>query len=81
MQKFIDLFRGLTTAPWLVGLARGVLEAAVIAAIAAAATVVGVHVPPELQVGFWAVIRTIEGIADQIDPTKQRAVEVARAGG
>lgn len=63
--------------PALVAVLRGVLEAAVLAAIGAAVVALG-----DLELGAgatWApvavlVLRTLEGVADErIDPTRQRA--------
>lgn len=70
----LDLIRGLHTPPWLVGLARGVLESAVMAAIIE----IGVLLPTALpQETVWAaliplVVGIFAGYADQIDPEKQR---------
>jgi len=63
--------------PWLVALFRGLLEAAVLAAIGAAIVALGEVSAGEL--APWAplgvlALRQIEGLADQkIDPTRQRA--------
>lgn len=79
------LLRGLGDArPWLVGLARGILEAAVMAGLA------GLYLtltssPPQALVPFLPVVlfglRLLEGIADSIDPAKQRAPTDGGGGG
>lgn len=75
---FFDLFRGIYTSPILVALARGVLEAAAFAAILSATEYVsGGNLPDEMQ-PFGSLIllglRVLEGMADRIDPAKQRTV-------
>ena len=64
-------------APWLVGFARGIAEAAVMAALLAiTAWLAGPDVPLRLVpfVPFLVVgIRWLEGFADQIDPAQRRA--------
>jgi len=69
------ILRGLGIAPWIVGLARGVLEAAIIAGFEQLLLALdAVNIPGELQ---WIipvavlVIRKLEGLADQIDPVKR----------
>ena len=62
--------------PWTVALLRGVLEAAVLAAIGAAIAAVGDvtagGLAPYAPIGLL-VLRQLEGLADQrIDPTRQR---------
>lgn len=63
-------------APWLVASARGILEAVALAGlVAAAGAVQDVSAPAELQVYapvLLALFRLLEGLADQIDPTKAR---------
>lgn len=65
------------SAAWLVGLARGLVEAAVLGAlIALAAWLAGPDVPVRLipYVPFMLVgLRFLEGLADQIDPAQRRA--------
>lgn len=79
-----DLLRGQVTRAWVVGLARGACEAAVMAFILVAAgyltaldfgsnTVIVVPL-------IWTGVRTAEGIADHIDPTKTRANPAAIRG-
>lgn len=64
--------------PWLVALARGVAEAAVLAVLGALIVALGDVTTGEL--APWAPIgvlalRQLEGIADQrIDPTRQRSL-------
>lgn len=63
--------------PWLVAFLRGLLEAAVLAAIGAAIVALGEveagELAPWAPIGVLA-LRQIEGLADQrIDPTRQRA--------
>lgn len=82
----LSLLRGLSHAPWLVALARGIAEAVVLAILATViAFLTSNNVPEFLQV--WAplliiVFRQAEGIVDQIDPAKKRVadVEAAAAG-
>lgn len=69
--------RGLDgAAPWAVALVRGVLEAAVMAGLGALALFL-TSSPPAAIVPFapfgLVVIRVLEGLADNIDPAKQRA--------
>lgn len=71
----LDWIRGLHTPPWLVGLARGVLESAVVAAIIEAGVLLPTALPQE---SVWAafipmIVGIAAGWADQIDPQKQRA--------
>ena len=71
----MNLLRGLTAPAWLVGLARGMAEAAIMAALVVATTWLATG-----QVGGLApyaplllvVLRTAEGWADHIDPAKRR---------
>lgn len=71
-----NLVRGLGTAPpWAVGLARGILEAVVMAALIGLGLFL-TNSPPAAIVPFVPVllvlIRYLEGAADSIDPAKQR---------
>jgi hypothetical protein len=69
-----NLFRN--GAPWLVGTARGIIEAAALAGlVAAAGAVSATDAPPELQAlapALLAIIRILEGLLDQLDPSKAR---------
>ena len=64
-------------APWVVGLVRGLVEAAVLAALGGLVVwLSSADVPQE--VAAWApalvvLIRTLEGVADQIDPSRDRS--------
>lgn len=67
----MDIIRGLEAPAWLVGLARGVLEAAIFGAFAALSEfALGEPVFGPL---LLAAIRTAEGLADQVDPAKRRS--------
>lgn len=73
----MNLLRGIDFPPALVGAARGVVEAIAFGALtAAAAALTALDVPPEWT---WAVmaalvgVRSLEGVADHIDPAKKRA--------
>ena len=75
MKWLITLLRGLEAPPTLVGAARGVLEAAVLAGLAELFLVLPSILPQDslwLAVGY-AIIRVLEGKADDIDPAKKRA--------
>lgn len=72
-----DLLRGLTTPAQIVGFARSIAEIAIIGAIGA----VTVELASITDWGNFAIaspfifmaLRTGEGLADRIDPKKQRA--------
>lgn len=72
----MDFLRGLTTPALLVGIARGVVEAAVMAGLGEVLVVL-----PQIDWGQYAMwspavyagIRALEGLADHIDPRKQRS--------
>lgn len=70
----MDALRGLNTPPWLVGLTRGLVEAVVLALLGALTLwLSGKDVPDELKAMapiLLLVIRTLEGLADNIDPEK-----------
>lgn len=73
---FNNLLRGIGSAPpWAVGLARGVVEAAVMAGLGVLALQLS-SAPPAALVPFvplgLVIIRYLEGVADNIDPAKQR---------
>ena len=76
------ILRGLILNPVLVGFARGLAEAAAMAALLFAFEFVsGGNLPDEMQ--MWVPIitlglRQLEGIADKIDPAKQRRRDVLR---
>lgn len=68
----IRLLRGIGIPPEYVAAARGVLEAAVLAGLAYITLVLPEFIEAEslwLGVGY-AIIRTLEGYADKIDPAK-----------
>jgi len=72
--KLLALLRGLDFAPLAVSLARGVLEAAVMAGLVEGLVLFG---QTEWGDSWWAVaviygIRQLEGLADHIDPAKRR---------
>lgn len=69
-----DLVRGIFTSPWIVGLARGVLHAALSAGLLfGVAALSGSNVPAAL-IPFVpiliAALRGLEGVVDQLDPAK-----------
>jgi hypothetical protein len=72
-----NLLRGLTAPAWLVGLARGVTEAAAFAGVATLVEFVATGgLPDELQpygALVLVVVRTLEGALDNIDPAKRRS--------
>jgi len=74
-KKLLALLRGLDFTPIAVSLARGVLEAAVMAGLV---EVLVLFQQTEWADAWWAVvvvygIRQVEGVADHIDPAKNRA--------
>lgn len=73
----MDLLRGLQAPAWIVGIARGVVEAALMGALVMAADAVQSGALPAEYAPFAAiaivVIRTAEGLVDQIDPQKKRS--------
>lgn len=73
LSKYLRGLQG--AAPWAVGVARGILEAAVMAGLVAAALTL-TSSPPAAIVPFVPIllflIRYLEGVADNIDPAKQR---------
>lgn len=73
----IDLIRGQVTRAWIVGLVRGLIEAAVMTAImfvAASLTALDFGTNTMLIVPLiWSGVRTLEGVADHIDETTTRA--------
>jgi hypothetical protein len=73
-----NVLHGVGFPPVLVGLARGLAEAMVLAALGAAAVFIAdADLGDKAWLGpiIWAGIRTAEGWADQIDPTKRRREE------
>lgn len=82
MNKLLELLRGRSVAPVLVGFVRGTLEGIaflVIAELALLITSVNLEawgipsdVIPFALFGWSSVRRTAEGWADQIDPAKKR---------
>lgn len=70
----LAIFRG-GAAPWLVGLARAVVEAALMAVLIAIAGWLATSAPavliPYLPVMVGG-IRILEGLVDQIDPAQKR---------
>lgn len=73
----MNILRGIDVPAWLTGLARSIVEAAVFAGLIVLTDwLASGDVPDELKT--WAPliivgIRTIEGLADQIDESKKRA--------
>jgi len=73
-KKLLALLRGLDFAPLAVSLARGVLEAAVMAGLIETLVLFQLT---QWGDAWWAVgviygIRQAEGLADHIDPAKRR---------
>lgn len=70
------VFRGLILNPLLVAFARGIAEAAAFAAILTATELVVAGNLPDYLQPYGALIvlglRQLEGVADKIDPAKQR---------
>lgn len=72
----MDFLRGLTTPAHLVGAARGIVEAGIIAALGEALVLL-----PQVDWGeylfltpfLYAALRTLEGVADGIDHAKRRS--------
>lgn len=81
----LAVLRGLVLNPLLVAFARGLLEAAAMAAILFAGEyVTGGNLDDGLQ--MWApiillMLRQLEGLADRIDPAKQRRRDALREEG
>ena len=77
MSWLVGLWRGVTHAPWLNGLVRGILEAGLMAAFLTLASWLSSSDVPAALVPYLAPlqagIRVAEGLADQIDPAKRRA--------
>lgn len=73
----LDLIRGQITRAWIVGLVRGLIEAAVMAGIMfAAATLTALDFGTNTMFIvplMWSGIRTLEGVADHIDENTTRA--------
>lgn len=78
----MDFIKGWGVPPWLVGAVRGLIEAAVMAVLLGIAVMLGdatwvqEHLPPQLipYVGVAILlVRSLEGVADNIDPSKHRA--------
>ena len=67
------MLRGVDLPPWVVATARGFVEAVVMGALATAGIYVtgDEHMIAIAPVGLF-IIRWLEGIADQIDPAKNR---------
>jgi hypothetical protein len=75
MSKLFALIRGLNVPPAIVGLARGAVEAAVMAGLV---EVLVLFQATDWADAWWAVvvvygIRQAESVADAIDPEKKRA--------
>ena len=72
----LNLLRGLDFPPALVGLLRGAIEAGAIAAIGAIIIVLSdADLPEEWKFAIPLAVqglRFLEGLADQVDPSKQR---------
>lgn len=75
MRTIFNLLRGIDIPPAAVGLARGAVEAAVMAGIVEVLVLFG---ETEWGDAIWAplviyAMRQLESIADHIDPAKKRA--------
>lgn len=73
----IDLLRGQVTSAWVVGLCRGIVEGMVFTGLLLAANAFtsldfGANTPFIIGLGS-AGFRTLEGLADHIDPSKTSA--------
>jgi hypothetical protein len=81
-MDIVAILRGLVLNPLLVAFARGLLEAAAMAALLFAADyVTGGHLPEEYKLFgpmILLALRQIEGVADKIDPAKQRRRDALR---
>ncbi len=77
-----DILRGLVLNPILVAAARGILEAAAMAGLITAGEAVAAgNLPDWVQPYafiFVFLLRQAEGIADKIDPAKQRRRDLLR---
>lgn len=75
MKRLWALLRGVDIPPVVVGFARGVLEAAVMAGLIEIGVIIGQidwgDKTALVPVAWW-VLRTGEGFADHIDPQKKR---------
>lgn len=74
MSRIIAILRGIDIPPVIVGLARGIVEAAVMAGLVEGLVLFG---QTEWADSWWAVgviygVRQAEGYADHIDSQKQR---------
>ena len=72
-----DWVRGIGVPPAVVGFFRGLVEAVVASVIMAISRELeGPDVPTELEVWvpiIFVALRSLEGVADQLDPKKRRA--------
>ena len=72
----LDLLRGQDWQPLAVGIARGLLEAAVMAAVVAVGqALTELELGPQWEAALPLIVwarRSAEGLADQIDPAKRR---------
>lgn len=73
----MNILRGIDVPPAIVGIARGIVEAAVMAGVVALIAWVSSKDAP-VQIQVWAPIiiaglRSVEGFADHIDPKTTRA--------
>jgi len=77
----MDILRGLTTNPALVGFARGVAEAIAFVVIWSIGDFIAANGLPDSVAQYGPVLllllRTLEGAIDNIDPEKQRSGGVA----
>lgn len=77
----MDYLRGAFTAPWIVGIARGMAEAAALAALYVIVDfIAGGGLPDQFAFAgpiALLAVRPIEGLLDQIDANKQRARDLA----
>lgn len=67
------ILRGLHVPPWIVGMVRGVVEAAALGALYAVdAELVNLNLEPWMLITAGLILRSLEGALDNIDKTKQR---------
>lgn len=68
-----NILRGLHIPPWIVGAARGILEAAALGALYAVdQEIANIGLDAKTLIGAGFVLRALEGAVDNIDKTKER---------
>jgi hypothetical protein len=76
MAKILNFWRGIDLPAWLVGMVRGAVEAAALAAVAVFIQALDAASFDDQWAGLVMIIivglRSIEGAIDQIDPAKKR---------